>query len=531
MEKDDGNNVVIDKTTGQILPMDLLDILPPLQPTMALPPESTFTTNSSMRCANVLNQCININHRPIKYDFRSPLLLSIQTHIARCIQLYQKIYSEEPSIEEKSVFTKTVVIEHLLRSITGNSEEVITTVVEEIDTMIRDPKKRKIKDIYVLAHKIKCLDISRKAITSRKRLSTQPTWRDDQILLLQVTLSCLLILHGYLDKEKRYENVDDWLLCYPELRLDYIPINTNISVFDSNNTKVNASIDILASAIDDRDKKRLIKLRGKDLIKELPMEVFKCNILCQVRSLFPANRDVIKCNMIFLVAFVAGDGRGFMGRDKSAHTLRLEMYFERETGIAKRYARGSVNGNINLNNNDSLQIIKKESSEADGHDEIFNLHSEHGDRKRQLPDTESEKVQPLSKQARKSSDQDDTLQSHNIGKEVGYSSPKLENGNTAAKKATFSYCFTQFNDIPVSIMKKLQLTLVQVPKYFDSALSIEASILPLEQAPLVVETTSDGGSSINIFRKSYKTQVDRSLDDFFSLVSINNSSTVIEYHY
>lgn len=61
--------------------------------------------------------------------------------------------------------------------------------------------------------------------------------------------------------------------------------------------------------------------------------------LGQLRSLFPSSREVIKCNMIYLLAFIAGDGKGFMGRDKSTNTLRLELYFERETGIVKRFGR------------------------------------------------------------------------------------------------------------------------------------------------------------------------------------------------
>jgi hypothetical protein len=43
--------------------------------------------------------------------------------------------------------------------------------------------------------------------------------------------------------------------------------------------------------------------------------------------------------MIYLVSFIAGDTKGFMGRDKSTNTLRLELYFERETGIVKRFGR------------------------------------------------------------------------------------------------------------------------------------------------------------------------------------------------
>ena len=206
-----------------------------------------------------------------------------------------------------------------------------------------------------------------------------------------------------------------------------------------------------------------------------------------------------------------------MGRDKSAHTLRIEMYFERETGIVKRYARGAGY----TNNSDTSQITTKKENNEDNDDDNLNDHVERNDfnvRKRPLPDAEIEQLSIVARTT------------YTIKNEAGISPTMSTNRRTVARKANFSYCFTQFNDIPVSIMKKLQLTLVQVPKYFDSALSVEASILPIEHAP-ILDAASDGGNIVIPRAKSYKTPYDKTLDDFFSLISINNSSTVIEYHY
>jgi hypothetical protein len=43
---------------------------------------------------------------------------------------------------------------------------------------------------------IKGIDISKQALFERKKISTQPSWRDRQILMMQCVLSCMLILYG-----------------------------------------------------------------------------------------------------------------------------------------------------------------------------------------------------------------------------------------------------------------------------------------------------------------------------------------------
>ena len=161
------------------------------------------------------------------------------------------------------------------------------------------------------------LDLSVKGIKSRNPPGDK-SWKDPQRQLYDETVATILVLKVFhLRNISRFPTDESFLAEFPELEKAF--------AFTSDYTDA-----------DIKRRKELDKIRTH---KDLSTERLLCNVMDIIATLYKNAKKVFKTQCIYLVADVAGDCRGHLGRDPSPSTLRLILYFERVTGITKRPAR------------------------------------------------------------------------------------------------------------------------------------------------------------------------------------------------
>ena len=161
------------------------------------------------------------------------------------------------------------------------------------------------------------LDLSVKGIKSRNPPGDK-SWKDPQRQLYDETVATILVLKVFhLRNTCRFPNDETFLAEFPELEKAFA----------------------LTSDYTDADIKRRKELDKIRTHKDLSTERLLCNVMDIIATLYKNAKKVFKTQCIYLVADVAGDCRGHLGRDPSPSTLRLILYFERVTGITKRPAR------------------------------------------------------------------------------------------------------------------------------------------------------------------------------------------------
>ena len=161
------------------------------------------------------------------------------------------------------------------------------------------------------------LDLSVKGIKSRNPPGDK-SWKDPQRQLYDETVATILVLKVFhVRNTARFPNDESFLAEFPELEQAF--------AFTSDYTDS-----------DIKRRKELDKIRTH---KDLATERLLCNVMDIIATLYKNAKKVFKTQCIYLVADVAGDCRGHLGRDPSPSTLRLILYFERVTGITRRPAR------------------------------------------------------------------------------------------------------------------------------------------------------------------------------------------------
>jgi hypothetical protein len=153
------------------------------------------------------------------------------------------------------------------------------------------------------------LDISKESIKLRNPPGNK-MWKDPQRRLFDTTLCATFVLKAqFMKRGMKYTVLDDFIRAYPEFETRM----EDISSSGQHGVKRKRELEKIASASD------------------LSNEMFICNTMFLVIELLKRHNSNFKTWCIFLVADLVGDGRGHMGRDPSANTLRLLLYFDRLT--------------------------------------------------------------------------------------------------------------------------------------------------------------------------------------------------------
>ena len=146
------------------------------------------------------------------------------------------------------------------------------------------------------------LDLSKGSIQKRNPPQGK-AWKDPQRQLYDETICAGIVLKSlYMGNDCRYPVTDDFRYEFPELDKSF----SESEEYKNCDEKGRKNFDKLSQSKVDYEIERLI-----------------CNTMHIVAKLYSKSKKVFKTQCVYLVANIAGDRRGHMGRDPSSNTLRL----------------------------------------------------------------------------------------------------------------------------------------------------------------------------------------------------------------